>query len=349
MNNLKILCIVANWRGANDGSFANAFKEIGCSVSIINVKDYFGEFSISERIYKKLFKVPLKNRIELFNKAIIGSIDNYKPTLLFVAKGLWVRPETIKYAKEKSIITLHWHPDDAFNPENSSYLLNKANLIYDLLITPKSFNVKEYQHVGAKKVLYLPYCFDPNIHYPVKLKRYDIDKYKSDMVFVGAMRKKRLKELKKISHLECNLSIWGTGWEKIGKFNNIKRYCKNKPVFAEEMSKVFQSSKIVLGFLNAENRDLHTARTFEVPACKGFLLAERTIEHQEIFKEGIEADFFDDLDELKEKISFYINNEKIRWEIAERGFFKVKKLNATYRRRAEQILEELDLGVIYEG
>lgn len=338
----KILAIVADWRGANDASYAYAFKKIGCSVKIINVDSTFKKLSYIERAYRKIFSTPFISRIEQFNQEIIRKIDEINPQVLFAAKGLWIKAETIKYAQSKGVITVHWHPDDAFNRENSSKILDASLSIYDLIVTPKSFNVNEYKEVGAKKVIYLPYSYDSSIHYPVKLSKDDYKIYGNDLTFVGAMREKRVNELEYVYNNDFNMKIWGTGWEKLSNNYSFKECCTCKPVYAEQMSKVFQSSLIVLGFLNAENRDLHTARTFEVPACKGFLLAERTVEHEEFFEEGKEAEFFSNLDELVEKCRYYTSKPNEAEKVALNGYNKVVKMNATYEDRAKQILAELD-------
>lgn len=39
------------------------------------------------------------------------------------------------------------------------------------------------------------------------------------------------------------------------------------------------------------NYDLQTTRTMEIPACGSLLMAERTIEHEELFKDEEEAVF----------------------------------------------------------
>lgn len=339
--NYKILAIVADWRGANDASFAYAFRDIGNEVEIINVKKFFNTDYIINRVVRKVYRQPPIWEIIKFNEEIIRRVNAFRPNIIFVAKGLWIKPETIDYLKSKGIYTIHWHPDDAFNMENSSRYLNESNSKYDLIVTPKTFNVDEYKKVGANSILCIRYCYDPNIHYPVNLSNNDKEKYGSDLVFVGAMRKKRVDELEYIFNKGFDIRIWGTGWSKLNSNYLIKNTCTMKPVYAEDMSKVFQSSKIVLGFLNAENRDLHTARTYEVPACGGFFLAERTSEHQEIFKEGKEAEFFDDLDELCEKSNFYLKNEELRKKIAISGYEKVKKVNATYKERAKEILKQI--------
>lgn len=339
--NIRILAIVANWRGANDASFANAFKNLGNIVEIIDVKQYFSNTTFIDKVIKKVTTEPPIWHQNKFNNDIIKKVETFRPNIVFIAKGLWVKKETLEYIKSMGVITIHWHPDDAFNQENSSKYLNECNKKYDLIVTPKTFNVKEYKENGCKNVLYIPYCYDKNIHYPVNINESDKEIYGSDLVFVGAMRRKRVEELEYIYNKNFNLQIWGTGWEKLANNYTIKDVCKMKAVYAEDMSKVFQTSKIVLGFLNAENRDLHTARTFEVPASGGFLLAERTVEHMDIFEEGKEAEYFSDLEELCDKSKFYLNNESLRLKIAKNGNEKVIKMNATYETRAKTILSQV--------
>lgn len=80
-------------------------------------------------------------------------------------------------------------------------------------------------------------------------------------------------------------------------------------------------------------------RTFEVPACRGFMLSTRTTEQKNFFKEGKEADYFSTPEELKQKIDFYLKNDELRLKIAEAGYQKLLKSNYSYIDRAKQVLK----------
>lgn len=80
-------------------------------------------------------------------------------------------------------------------------------------------------------------------------------------------------------------------------------------------------------------------RSYEVPACRAFLLAERTDEHQEMFVEVKEAEFFNTTEELIYKIIFYLKNDSERKKIARNGYHRIVCGNNTYLDRLKTILE----------
>ena len=110
-------------------------------------------------------------------------------------------------------------------------------------------------------------------------------------------------------------------------------------VLAEDAAKVFCATKINLHFLRKVARDLQTTRSVEIPACRGFMLAERTQEHLDLFDEGSEAEFFDDIDELLAKIKHYLLHSEQRKTIANAGYERCVKSGYSNYDRLNEILD----------
>src|SRR5207237_639841 len=66
--------------------------------------------------------------------------------------------------------------------------------------------------------------------------------------------------------------------------------------------------------------DETTTRTYEIPACGGFMLHERNEEVLELYEEGKEIACFDSAEELREKILYYLRHQQERERIALAGY-----------------------------
>ncbi len=109
-------------------------------------------------------------------------------------------------------------------------------------------------------------------------------------------------------------------------------------------------SKINLSFLTHANRDEFAHKSFEIAACEGFLLAERSEGHLQRFVEDEEAVFFSTIDECVEKIRRYLPDEAARRRIAAAG--RARALRSGYNNdtqvglivaRMRQVLEQTQM------
>ena len=143
-----------------------------------------------------------------------------------------------------------------------------------------------------------------------------------DVSFIGSYEKERFESIKFLAQNGIKINLWGYGWDFLQ--NNYKNITYiGGELFKEEYAKVFTCSKISLNFLRKINRDLHTSRSIEIPACKGFMLGERTDEHKKLFTEDKEAVYFSGNKELLEKVSYYLSHDDERNKIAEAGYQKM--------------------------
>ena len=111
--------------------------------------------------------------------------------------------------------------------------------------------------------------------------------------------------------------VWGNGWtNKMRNESHSNLIINSYPITGEAYARAITSASINLCFLRKLNRDTHTSRTFEIPACRGFMLAERTEEHLNFFSERLRL-CISAQEELLERVRYYLDNRAIRDKIAE--------------------------------
>ncbi|MBA7681728.1 hypothetical protein ES703_90068 [subsurface metagenome] len=115
-----------------------------------------------------------------------------------------------------------------------------------------------------------------------------------------------------------------------------------KSIVCEDYCMALSAASICLGLLSKLFPETTTTRSFEIPACGAFMLAERTNEHLELFEEGKEAEFFSSNEELIKKIRYYINHPEKRKRIAEAGRQRCLKSRYSYQDRLKEILEQIE-------
>ncbi len=102
------------------------------------------------------------------------------------------------------------------------------------------------------------------------------------------------------------------------------RYCGSVDYWSE-MPKVFRASKINLNFTIPNIKSGIPLRVWDVLGSGGFLLTNYQAELPYFFEEGKDLVCFDGVEDLREKVGYYLEHEEERRAIAESGYRKVKE------------------------
>ena len=134
----------------------------------------------------------------------------------------------------------------------------------------------------------------------------DLTRLGGDVGFVGMWEKERCESILYLADHGIKVRVFGD--KKWGKYIN---YSPNltielRGLYNDDYAKSFKAFKISLCFLRKMNFDQQTTRTVEIPACGGFMMAERTNEHLAMFDENKEAVYFSSNEELLEKCKYYL-------------------------------------------
>ena len=266
-----------------------------------------------------------------------------RPTSIWLDRTLVFSPEHLQRLRRlfPDIKILYFTPDDMLNPDNGTDRFMQCLPNFDFTVTTKSFHLDELKRFGALKVHFVDNAYDSRDHRPPSeeearsVKTYDV-------VFVGGYERERAASLMRIAR--TGLSVKIVSWD----FPRTLRIPPN--VFVDRRflagtayAQCIWSGRINLGFLRKVNRDLQTTRSVEIPACGGFMLAERTEEHKRLFAEDIEAVYFDSECELLCAIERYIKDTVRRENIAKAGRARVLKGRYDYKNRIVETLACLGL------
>jgi spore maturation protein CgeB len=110
----------------------------------------------------------------------------------------------------------------------------------------------------------------------------------------------------------------------------------------EEYRETIWKSKINLAFITELNEEDVVHKAFEIAACRGFLLAQRSPGHEACFQEGKEAEFFSSPEECATKIRYYLEHPSEREKIAMRGCERARRSGYDNDTQLSRVLDRLE-------
>ena len=281
-------------------------------ISVFDRKQY-------ERLQKlsipHLYYLPLAAEVEVFGNVVVSKEDEkkYKADVAFVGR---------LYAKRGF--------EQLFKNENGKYLAEAESVINSVKCTWRD-NVSIYDKVSDELIEYV------SKKEPAKIwKQYDIDK----RYYFESMRLARkcneLERMTILGHLAPKYDVvLYTDDQQIDGLSLVK--IKPWVDYWMEMPKVFYVSKINLNITSRSIESGIPQRIWDIMAVGGFCLTNYQPELTEYFEIGKDLEVYHDLEELQQKVDYYLVHEDERIRIAINGYKKVRNYH-TLRKRLEQIL-----------
>ncbi len=261
-----------------------------------------------------------------FNQAILDTAIKFSPDMLIAFKGAMVERETLRTLRAQGLPLYQYYPDNSIfaHAQVDPGTMEE----YDCCFLTKKFLARDAAiKLKLRDAVYLPHGYDPEVHSKPTLSGNDKRIYGAEIAVVmvhTAGKERFLDQLLRLSP-QLPIRIWGPSWKERCKSERVKVKAEGMPLLGQAYAKALYASKINLALLSEEatgstNPDLTSTRTFEIPACGGFMLHRRTPDVLELYQEGSEIECFDSPEEALGKIEFYLQNPAKREEIARKGY-----------------------------
>jgi len=166
----------------------------------------------------------------------------------------------------------------------------------------------------------------------------------TNVIFVGSADLRRIFLLENIAD---NVSIYGNRWQRQWPLmsETLQQKVIDNPIWGEQLQAKLMASKIVLNitripFYGAETGINH--RIFEAMSLGCFVLTDQCDEIAELFEVGEEIETYKGIDDLKQKVDYYLKHDDERQRIAQRGYQRFLK-DYTWQTRSADLLTKMGL------
>ncbi len=315
---LRIL--YASGLSQNDTSLyrAWALERQGHTVLPLNAYAYEPARPLVRKVLHRLQVGPWVARL---NRDVLRRAERERPEIFWADKLLSLQPRTLDRLRAMGIATVSYMIDNAFGPRRDPgwRLYMQCIPHFDLHATQRDTNVADYKAHGARDVIKIQTAYEPTLQFPPPPGWSDRDRDR-EVSFIGSPYDDRVSFLTQLwKRIGVPLVISGTSrWAERLPQEAAGLYTGSE-LFGQGYREGMWRSKVNLSFITHSNQDEFVHKSFEIAACGGFLLAERSAGHLARFVEDEEAVFFDDLEECAAKIKRYLPDEAARERIAAAG------------------------------
>jgi spore maturation protein CgeB len=274
------------------------------------------------------------------NRRLFSLASATQPDLCLIAGGNRILPETIQKIKNQGIQTALWTIDA---PREFQPVLNAAPF-YDFIFCGGTEAQELLSETGIHNTHWLPFACDSQIHQPADVDSEDRKKWGSEVSFVGSFYPNRAQILERIS--DFDLKVWGPGWNKLKKDSPIKKLSTDTQLKPEEWTRIFSCSliNIVIHYQDGKTPCFQAApRVYEGMACRSFLLVDDQKDVRSLFQDGNHLVIYKEIEDLRKKMTRYLNKPEERDRIANQGHKEVVRKH-TYVHRMKKMLSVIEAG-----
>ncbi len=301
-------------------------KKIFKNVHLINYDNFTKNLTGIKR--KIFFRYPFGSILETINLNILETVKKKNINIIWFDKPIFIKKRTIEILKNNKVFLIDYTVDNPFGDRNHPvwHLYKKIINKFDINLVPRKSSIIDYRKKKCKNIYYYPLAYSKSLHFqPNKYIKKSID-----ISFVGSPYTNRAAVIEEL-FLKHNIKVNINGnlefWKKKLSYNVFKKLKVKSEIYNNNYRTKVWKSKINISFTSTDNHDEYPERLLQIIMSGGFCLHQVLPNDKfKLLKEGYEVETFQNVDELANKIKYYLNNKKKRLIINKNGIKKISKM-----------------------
>jgi len=336
---MKLLIVGSNEVWSLERFYVKHLESAGVEVNICPVQSLFYAYYNKGLINKVLFKAGLSGIYRKIGDALKEKVEDWRPDVLWVFKGMELSPALLSWIKSKNIRIVNYNPDNPFlfsGSGSGNKNITDSIGLYDHHFTyDQSIRQRIIQDFNVPTSI-LPFGFEiPDGIYEECVKQQEVKK----LSFLGNPDSARAAFIQQLAN-HFPIDVYGNDW---GKFVSHKNISICSPVYKEGFWKALYRYRIQLNLMRPHNPNSHNMRSFEVPGIGGIGLFPYTDDHATYFEEGKEIFLYRNMEECIKWCNVLLNmSDKEAENIRKAARLKSEQAGYSYQGRTLQALTEIN-------
>lgn len=321
-----------------DFGLLEGFRRLGWAVQPVDVGHFLGTRSDTLPA-KAAYRLHTHFARAHYLAEIRRQLEMVRPDVVFLVKNTALDADTLQMMRGSGTKIVLFYPDRNFDHSGVDEGVFEH---FDLIATTKSFQV---DYLTAKlprtTVAHVPHGYVDFVHQPVFTHISDADR-DVDLLYAGNHSEHKIVYLTQLHHgiADASLRITGANWGNRLEGGPLAAFLDSQVRVGVAYAEAIQRARINVAIHAGPHangwEDLVSTRTFEIPACGGFMLHVDNDEVREYFAVGEEIDVFTSAEECADKARFYLACPELRDRMTARAHARAVPAYS-YHARAQAI------------
>ncbi len=270
------------------------------------------------------------SRLEEFGQRALDLCTNFKATHL-IATGIAPLPaDIVRTLRTAGVRIVNWLTDDPWSAAHQAPWFVASVPEYDAVFTPRSSVIDDLRNERARSIQIMPFAYCSACHFAAQ-------KYHQRTVvsFVGGADKDRLRYVGALVKADVRVELYGGYWKQQ---RTLEQFAAGF-VDTAGYRAVVAGTAISLCLVREANRDGHVMRSYELPAMRGCIMAQDTLDHRELYgADGETVRFFTGPDDIGDVARQLLADPAERERLAVAVHSRVVRPENSYYARLDQLL-----------
>lgn len=270
----------------------------GLEVELFAAQNMFLDHYNKSLLNKVMYKLGASGILKSVNDRLMKTIEQYRPEVVWVFKGMEILPETLVKIKQQGILLANYNPDNPFLFSGSGS--GNKNVTNSIGLFDIHFSYDRHIRQRIESEFKLP-CVNLPFGFELEEKVYQSclsQKEIKKIGFIGNPDRQRADFIRQLAGF-FDIDVYGHGWDQA---ISHKRVTSFDAVYGEDYWHKLYCYRAQINLMRPHNPDSHNMRSFEIVGVGGLGVYPATSDHVAYFGRDNLAILYTDMEDCVKKV-----------------------------------------------